>query len=333
MSNCLRSLSAKSALACVGKHLARRSRILPDGSSCLVSQEVLPTRSVMCVPKEKIDNSLSLSEVYAMQPFENVTHRTLQKVSAEEIILRLIPNNQICSQSILFPSPAALSEFEKHMILLAEANKTSQPNEPTNTGGPSEDQLQKVFDILSDTLPKLFIQPLDYSVYHQDVIFENNIRGKRTVGLYNYVKQVALLRSVGHFRFAYVKFEILKITSHPEEGTVKIRWRIRGISALKVFLQFYNFKLWKMKEIWDQQEAWYDGFSTFYVGGDGTIYKHVADKMMPDDDKNLNNSRKTSGLAAKLALVVGLVPKNMGIIFSGTDAELKEAMLPLEEIA
>jgi len=24
---------------------------------------------------------------------------------------------------------------------------------------------------------------------------------------------------------------------------------------------------------------WYDGFSTFYVGGDGLVYRHVADKV------------------------------------------------------
>jgi hypothetical protein len=58
-------------------------------------------------------------------------------------------------------------------------------------------------------------------------------------GLYKYVKQVALLRTVGHLKFAYVKFEILKITMHPEDGTVKIRWRIKGISGLKVSIQLY----------------------------------------------------------------------------------------------
>ncbi|KAJ4446915.1 hypothetical protein ANN_13616 [Periplaneta americana] len=82
------------------------------------------------------------------------------------------------------------------------------------------------------TLPNLFIQPLDYTIYHQDLVFENNIRGTRTVGLYHYVKQVALLRTVGHLKFAYVKFEILKITMHPEDDTVRIRWRIRGISVI-----------------------------------------------------------------------------------------------------
>lgn len=54
-------------------------------------------------------------------------------------------------------------------------------------------------------------------------------------GLYHYVKQIALLRTVGHIKFAYVKFEILKITMDPDDNTVKIRWRVRGISAMKVF--------------------------------------------------------------------------------------------------
>lgn len=55
-------------------------------------------------------------------------------------------------------------------------------------------------------------------------------------GLFHYVKQMALLRTIGHLKFAYVKFDILKITSHPEDGTVKVRWRIRGISGIKVIL-------------------------------------------------------------------------------------------------
>lgn len=44
-----------------------------------------------------------------------------------------------------------------------------------------EDGLHKVFDTLSVTLPRLFIQPLDYSIYSPNLIFENNIKGKKTV--------------------------------------------------------------------------------------------------------------------------------------------------------
>ncbi|KAK9737283.1 Glypican [Popillia japonica] len=99
---------------------------------------------------------------------------------------------------------------------------------------PSPEKLAYVYHVLSETLPKLFIQSMDYTIYDSNLIFENNIRGTRTVGLYNYIKQVSLLRTVGHLKY-----------------------------------------------------AWFDGFSTFYVNGEGKVYKHVADKMMPDSDREV----------------------------------------------
>jgi Uncharacterized conserved protein (DUF2358) len=52
-----------------------------------------------------------------------------------------------------------------------------------------------------------------------------------------------------------VRFEVLKITQHPEEGAVKVRWRIRGISGLKIFLTFWRYKLWQWKELMEKQES------------------------------------------------------------------------------
>jgi hypothetical protein len=100
-------------------------------------------------------------------------------------------------------------------------------------------------------------------------------------------------------KFAYVRFEILKITQHPEEGTIKVRWRISGISGMKVLLQFWRYKLWQWKELLQKQErldvwdfycvspilnslsfrSWYDGFSTFHVNSNGVVSLHVADKV------------------------------------------------------
>ncbi|CAH1964863.1 unnamed protein product [Acanthoscelides obtectus] len=157
--------------------------------------------------------------------------------------------------------------------LFAEQDDNSNPNKP------SPDKLLHVYNVLGDNLPKLFIQPLDYTIYHADIIFEDNIRNIRTVGMYNYVKQVALLRIVGHIKFAYVKFDILKITFHPEDSTVKVRWSIKGISALTVMTKFWKYKLWNFKEIFEKTDNWYDGFSTFYVNAEGKIVKHVADKV------------------------------------------------------
>ncbi|CAO1361257.1 unnamed protein product [Diamesa hyperborea] len=170
----------------------------------------------------------------------------------------------------------------------AKMQKSEHDQNPANLG--------KIYDVLSNTLPKLFIQPLDYSIYSPNLLFENNIRGTSSVGLYHYVKEVALLRTVGHLKFAYVKFEVLKITQNPEDNTVRVRWRIRGISALKVMLNFWKYKLWKIREIFEDTEAWYDGFSTFYMGSDGLIYKHVADKVMPDENKEIIEANSKLGV-------------------------------------
>lgn len=188
-----------------------------------------------------------------------------------------------------------------------QSNTSDQKdNTPSNSaGGQSEEHLEKVYSVLANTLPKLFIQPLDYSIYNPNLIFENNIRGMRTEGLYHYVKQIALLRTVGHLKYAYVTLEVLKITKHPEDNTVKVRWRIKGISALRVMFQFWKYKLWKLKEIFADTEAWYDGFSVFHIGPDGLIYKHVADKIMPDDDKVVVPPSKNV-VSPKLALFLGL---------------------------
>lgn len=166
----------------------------------------------------------------------------------------------------------------------AKEDNATQPRPPTIS------DLEHAFSVLSDTLPKLFIQPLDYSIYSPKLEFQNNITGKHTIGLYHYVKQIALLRTVGHLKYAYVKFEILKITKHPEDLTIKMRWRVRGISGLKVMLNFWKYKLWDLKGVFESQESWYDGFSIFYLGDNGLIHKLVVDKVMPDDNREIVES-------------------------------------------
>jgi len=180
-----------------------------------------------------------------------------------------------------------------------QVNTTAGPDKQKNN-----EQLTKVYDTLRSTLPNLFVKPLDYSIFSPNLIFENNIKNTRTVGLYHFVKQVALLRTVGHIKYGYVKFEVLKITMHPEDDTVKIRWTVKGISGLKVMLQFWKFKLWQWKKVYDEQESWYDGFSTMYVGEDGLVIKHVVDKVMPDQNREVTPA--TNVVAPKLALFIGL---------------------------
>lgn len=71
---------------------------------------------------------------------------------------------------------------------------------------------------------------------------------------------------------------------------------------------FWKYKLWELKKAFQEQESWYVGFSTFYVGADGLIYKHVADKMMPDDDKVMQSvtDKIISPKLGAAAMCVGL---------------------------
>ncbi|KAJ3640649.1 hypothetical protein Zmor_027197 [Zophobas morio] len=233
-----------------------------------------------------------------------------------------VTDNRECSSDIVTKENVFHIEdvdtIRKHLISshlkFSTVRPTSQDHEllfcdPTEPNKPSPDKLSHVYDVLMNNLPNFFTKTMDYSIYHPELVFENNIRGTTTVGLYHYVKQLALLRTVAHLKYAYVNFEVLKITKHPEDSTIKVRWRIRGISALKVMVTFWKYKLWNFREIFDKTEAWYDGFSTFHVNTKGEVYKHVADKMMPDSDRAPAKVPVTPLDTAKLALITGLIPK------------------------
>lgn len=82
-------------------------------------------------------------------------------------------------------------------------------------------------------------------------------------GIYPYVKTIALLRTVGHLKYAYVKLMILRITKHPEDGTIRCRWRVVGISGLKVMFMFWRYKLWELRKAFDEQERYVNVFDLY----------------------------------------------------------------------
>ncbi|ETN63757.1 hypothetical protein AND_004517 [Anopheles darlingi] len=247
-------------------------------------------------PKELVREcpAANVSTAFATDAFENTRNAFARR---DEMLLRRATTESV--------------SLDTARINCSKVTTSGDPA-PNASQPPTEEQLHRVYHVLSQTLPKLFVQPLDYSIYSPNLIFENNIRGTKTVGLYHYVKQIALLRTVGHLKFAYVTFEVLKITKHTEDNSVKVRWRIRGISALKVMLQFWKYKLWKLKEIFDEQEAWYDGFSVLYVGSDGLVAKHIVDKIMPDDD--VAKAVPKTLASPKLALIVGLTAEMYPVV-------------------
>ncbi|XP_014489191.1 PREDICTED: uncharacterized protein LOC106752177 [Dinoponera quadriceps] len=188
---------------------------------------------------------------------------------------------------------------------LKSSQQQSSPSPQDTEGKPSQEQMQRVFDCLSEDLPKLFVKMQNYAIYTEDIIFINNIRGVTTKGLMSYVKQLALLKALGHVKFAFVKFDIIKITMHIEDATVRVRWRIRGVSTIRMLSICWKYKLFNIREALEKDsELWYDGFSTYYVNSEGKVYKHIADKVMPDQD--VAEKKDDLRIAPKLALFRGL---------------------------
>ncbi|CAL1677183.1 unnamed protein product [Lasius platythorax] len=234
---------------------------------------------------------------------DNITVFQKENIVGNDKNNSFLDNNRMISSESLHSSRN--SNIDGNILLTSDDSvlKTSSQPPPLqdNEGKPSQEQLQFIVDSLSQDLPKLFVKPQNYSIYTKDLIFINNIRGVTTRGVMNYAKQLIFLRMIGHLKFAHVRLQVIKITMHSDDGTVKIRWRIRGVTGWKVFSMFWKYKFWKIQDSIDSNhEIWYDGFSTYYVNGNGKVYKHVADKVMPDED--VVAKKDDLRIAPKLAL-------------------------------
>ncbi|OTF80863.1 DUF2358 domain containing protein, partial [Euroglyphus maynei] len=75
-------------------------------------------------------------------------------------------------------------------------------------------------------LPHFFQKPHVFGVYNRDIIFEDNIRNVRTTGINAYAWQITKIKMGAHLKYGKVTFNILKLTQHVEDSTIKIRWRI-----------------------------------------------------------------------------------------------------------
>ncbi|XP_037559096.1 uncharacterized protein LOC119436349 [Dermacentor silvarum] len=205
----------------------------------------------------------------------------------------------------------ALSDYEREVLQFAGTSvalKGAGSNEQLpDPGRATEEQLKRISRALARHLPRFFTEPHIYNVYNRNIVFRNNIRGITTRGITSYVQQMALVRILGHLRYAHVQLEVLKMTTHKEDSTVRIRWRIVGVSGLRALFMFWKFRIWEWQKMISQEAEWTDGFSVLKVGSDGLIYEHICDKMMPDEELE---EVKSSNVAVKLALLLGLTPQS-----------------------
>ncbi|ESN92483.1 hypothetical protein HELRODRAFT_136103, partial [Helobdella robusta] len=130
---------------------------------------------------------------------------------------------------------------------------------------------------------KILSEKHDFSIYTKDIEFVNNWfpdKSYSTVGTMQYAIELAKLKIYVLMRLANSKMTLLKVTNHVEDSSVKIRWRILGISHSKFFLKFFkdNSKN-RNGDDDDDLTEWLDGFSTFYVNKKGLVKKHIMERV------------------------------------------------------
>lgn len=145
---------------------------------------------------------------------------------------------------------------------------------PPRGDSEEEQKLSLMYERLRIELPGFFRKNHDYTMYSLDVEFINGLLNTKTRGRVLYQLSLAVWRLMCLCYYADAHMEVLKLTKHPEDGTIKARWRLRGLPFHSLLLRFY---------LRDKSHLFrsLDAFSTFYIGQDGLIHCHKVEKVMP----------------------------------------------------
>ncbi|XP_068034505.1 LOW QUALITY PROTEIN: uncharacterized protein C6orf136 homolog [Anomalospiza imberbis] len=151
------------------------------------------------------------------------------------------------------------------------------PGPPRRRGNPPpsmEEHLASMHERLRHELPNFFLKIPDYALYTHDVEFQCQHLHLHTRGRAMYALALALCRALAWGYFASLRLEVLALTRHPEDWSVRARWRLTGLPLHLLLLRWYR----RDKRTLLRS---YDAFSTFFLNSQGLIRCHRVDKLMP----------------------------------------------------
>ncbi|XP_064262135.1 uncharacterized protein C6orf136 homolog [Passer domesticus] len=137
-----------------------------------------------------------------------------------------------------------------------------------------EELLASMHERLRHELPNFFLKIPDYALYAPDVEFQCQHLHLHTRGRAMYAVAVALCRALAWGYFASLRLEVLALTRHPEDWSVRARWRLTGLPLHLLLLRWYR----RDKRTLLRS---YDALSTFFLNSQGLIRCHRVDKLMP----------------------------------------------------
>ena len=130
-------------------------------------------------------------------------------------------------------------KFEKEDVIKMTSK---QPGEKKT---PPKANLELISYQLTQDLTNIFMKRQEWRMYSKDLVFVDNVRGSRLVGLEKYIIFINLMRMLAHVRFVYVRLTILSVVKDEEASTVKIRWNIVGLGMARLVLRYFPDRLWE----------------------------------------------------------------------------------------
>ncbi|KHN84779.1 hypothetical protein Tcan_06825 [Toxocara canis] len=151
------------------------------------------------------------------------------------------------------------------------ATQTDSSNER-----PQMFQLDHVRSRLEFTVPLMFRQRLDYTFYRNDVICDDRIFNVKRQGLQQYMSHLGAISVTCQLLFPHIEMEALSIVPILDDGTVRLRWRVKHVSLLRALTNPMLFK-----------------------------YDYRVKRVMPDEERGVDSKSATQRLAEKM----GVLPK------------------------
>ncbi|CAD6194185.1 unnamed protein product [Caenorhabditis auriculariae] len=144
---------------------------------------------------------------------------------------------------------------------------------------PGAPQLEHIQKRVTETVPLMFRQRLDYTFYRNDVFCDNQILNMQKKGRTQLMSHFGLIGTLGQVAFPHIQMEVISVVPILEDGTVRCRWRVKYVSFWRLATNPRLFRFdYRMKNL-----SWFDGYSVFTVDGNGDVYKVTVQKTMKDE--------------------------------------------------
>jgi len=196
--------------------------------------------------------------------------------------------SNVISQSCLASRDLNHKSLKKNTVIKKQQNLmppcVSMTRHRSGSSKPGPD-LEKVAHQLTHDIDNFFMQGQGWELYHKQLVFQDNIKGMKVVGLEKYKALVNIMRMVAHIRFLYVKMTILSVSIEEEAATIIIRWRMVGLGMMRMLLRYFPDRLWEKGSMERIAPTYIDGLSIFYVDSNTKIYQHTVDRVIEDKDK------------------------------------------------